>query len=365
VPTADPAMHSATTLRAIVHQMRRHVVAAGMDVRRLPPWVTQGGPRWCLLGPDQTLLAVFGDRETGSAFDYCGRRAADIAFLLSKPDFQPEAASLDARNAPGAILIRGSIEKGSRTTVRLEGAKPAFMNCGYSGPHGPLLLADLAIGLNPTGPKGSDPAALAVIPFAMYLHQRQLDEHPVKTWERMQALRDMLRETHDGPAGDLYETRIMRQQVFAVTKETSVLVLGAYAGAAGERLLSVRQMLRDLGWDANLLSELNEIPMMSNEEKLRLWAGASRFCVMVDEVPSGHLAEYMMLREQRVTTAVLRPSHGSSWMVGDDAADDVNFIRNFDASGDVAAVLQTASDWARDFTRERARRYNALYPWRT
>jgi len=60
-----------------------------------------------------------------------------------------------------------------------------------------------------------------------------------------------------------------------------VVVFGSYAEPEYSELIRVRDYLRT-EYRAVLIKELPEIPSMSLEEKVRLWASASRFCVMVD-----------------------------------------------------------------------------------
>jgi len=130
--------------------------------------------------------------------------------------------------------------------------------------------------------------------------------------------------------------------------------------------MHVRDSLRVKGYDAQLIQDLPELAMMSNEEKVRLWTMASRYCVMVDRSASGHVAEFMILKEQRSILAFLRPlGSGSTFMIGDAALVDINYIRIFEFESSPIEVLDEAIDWAESLARVRSETYNKAYPWRT
>jgi hypothetical protein len=141
--------------------------------------------------------------------------------------------------------------------------------------------------------------------------------------------------------------------------------LGKDTGDQLQELIQVRDYLKGKGYDAELIRDLPEIPMMSNEEKVRLWALVSRFVVMVDRVPAGHLAEYQMLKEQRTITAFLRPiGSGSTYMIGDEALVDINYVHLFEFTDTPLGILDLVQAWAEKIAEQRATAYNKAYPWR-
>ena len=98
---------------------------------------------------------------------------------------------------------------------------------------------------------------------------------------------------------------------------------------------------------------------------MRLWTLSSRFCALVDQVAAGHIAEYLILREQRSILAVLRPVRsGSAWIIGDDPLVDVNFIRVFEFVQKPVSALGNAIGWAEQFALTRSGAYDTAYPWR-
>jgi hypothetical protein len=152
----------------------------------------------------------------------------------------------------------------------------------------------------------------------------------------------------------------------ALSKDSGVVVLGSYSPSESkEELLQVRNQIRAMGYDAQLVVDMPEFPMMSNEEKVRLWTIVARFSVMVDRVPSGHIAEYMMLKEQRSILAMVRPRGvASTSMIGDASLVDIRHIRIFEFDDTPLEALDEAVRWAEALATERAQQYDAAYRWR-
>jgi hypothetical protein len=152
------------------------------------------------------------------------------------------------------------------------------------------------------------------------------------------------------------QIRTMRSSL-AISVERSVIVLGSYASSEageGDELVRVRDYLIRLGYAASLIREFADVPQMSVTAKVRMWTAAARFCVMVDRNPSGHIAEYEMLRTQNTILALLRPSgRGSTRMIGDDHLVDVNYIKEFSFALSPIEKVDEAVSWAEDFIRKR------------
>lgn len=153
--------------------------------------------------------------------------------------------------------------------------------------------------------------------------------------------------------------------MFETSKRTSVIVLGNDSSTGLPWLLEVRDFLRARGYDAELIKDLPEIRMLSNEEKVRLFTASSRFVVMVDNIPSGHIAEYIIVREQRSILALLRPvKTGTTWMIGDDPWVDSNYIKLFEYEQSPSNVMEQTVRWAEGMAQLRASAYDKGYPWR-
>jgi hypothetical protein len=53
-----------------------------------------------------------------------------------------------------------------------------------------------------------------------------------------------------------------------------VIILGKNTNPKLQELIQVRDFLKGKGYEAALLKDLKEVPMMSNEEKVCSWVGA-------------------------------------------------------------------------------------------
>ena len=127
----------------------------------------------------------------------------------------------------------------------------------------------------------------------------------------------------------------------------------------------MRDYLRAKGYDSNLIKDLPEIPMMTNMKKVSLWTSASRFSVMVDRVPTGHIAEYGALKQQGSILAVLRTKDsGSTYMFGPEDSVDINHIKFFEFEQTPLNVLNDAIQWAESFVEEQTEANDKAYPWR-
>ena len=80
--------------------------------------------------------------------------------------------------------------------------------------------------------------------------------------------------------------------MFGINHDNGVIVLGSYEEPHKSELLQIRDSLRQLKFDAHLIEDLPETPLMSLPDKVRFWTSASRFSVMIDRNPSGHLTEF-------------------------------------------------------------------------
>jgi hypothetical protein len=166
--------------------------------------------------------------------------------------------------------------------------------------------------------------------------------------------------------GDYYQSNIQLQKAIGMSKERTILIFGKDSDYDNLReLTEVRDYLSSKEYDAYLLKQLPEHPQMSNEEKAKLWAMVSRFCVMIDREPSGHIAEYTYLKNSRTVLAFLRlKGKGSTYMIGDDSLLEINHIKVFEFEKSPLEVLSDAVEWAEDFLAKKEQTLNKAYPWR-
>ncbi len=308
---------------------------------------------------DETVLLLFEDTSDSDDFRTIGAVDSDAQLFFGVDVPTPNLVGIDLAIVPwpdGSALITDPVLE-VPAKIHMVGEVPAFYRS--SGPHGPLFLFNIMLAHDPES-KGV--VAGRFVGFAAYLHTSDAKDPWPLLRERVMTT---LRATAQAPAGRVYETRRAPTEALVQSKARSVIVLGKDTGAELDELLRVRDYLRGLGYEARLIKDLPEIGPMSNEQKVRLFAQLSRFCVMVDRVPAGHIAEYGHLKDQRTTLAFLRPrGSGSTYMIGDADLVDLNYIRRFEFDGRAETVLAEAVAWAEGIERARESAYGAAYPWR-
>ncbi len=331
-----------TQFAALIRMIRAEVTARGWSLERLPPWLTAATIRAGMTGP--TALAMFSaSRESTDIFVWKGSIHCDVILLLDCPDYHPAGCFIDTslprpNNAP--LLMcgdRADKSERSRSAIRLPTVRPALTSCGFKGYHPPFMLSEMIIELM-SAPEEFGSLRSGVVPFSIFVNGDDLKSVPA-LWGRISdPVMKALKQCHDKSLGEEYErVRGRTQSLIAaegslqLAKESGVVVLGHDTGRDLTELRRICDRLCTMGYDARLIREMAEIPAMSNEEKVRLWTLASRFVVMIDNTPSGHILEHALLKEQRTILAVIRRrGHGSSYMIGDAELVDLNFIRVFE-----------------------------------
>lgn len=306
---------------------------------------------------------MFEDSSSNSdEYNYYGEVRSDIQFLLNLPEFVPKSSCFKAPTKAngGMIILFGEYGKDKQVIFKIPHQLSLF-NVGYVGYHNPLALINIFVVLCPE----NKILATRFIPFAIFVHAKDFNDFE-GFWKRCAPhIKDILRLIHDSEIGDFYQFQEERKKVFLITKEKSVIVLGRYTEPEMQELLQVRDYLRSKGYDAYLIKDLPELPMMSNEEKVRLWTISSRFCIMIDREPAGHIAEFQILKEQRTILALLRPKgKRSTYMIGDEHLVDYRYINLFEFENSPLEVLDLAINWAENLVKERVKQYGEYYPWR-
>ncbi|MCJ7762942.1 hypothetical protein MUP38_05765, partial [Candidatus Bathyarchaeota archaeon] len=297
----------------------------------------------------------FEEHDVFSSFE----AVSDLQLFLGLPKQTPENYAFKSPTGKGMIVLFG--EHGANKNVVFSISADSMFNAGYVPYHSPIAILNIFINL--VG--GDDVLATRVIPLAVYVHHSDMVDIESFWTKCTPHIQDTLRYIHNSEEGDYYQTTTEHRKGMLVYKEKSVIVFGKDSGTISlNEMWRVRDHLKTKNYDAYLLRELPEHPLMSNEEKAKLWALASRFCVMIDREPSGHIAEYNYLKGERVILAFLRPkSKGSTYMIGDDGI-EVNHIKLFEFETSPLQVLDDAIAWAEEFVRKKIEALKNKYPWR-
>lgn len=309
-----------------------------------------------------TLVAVFEDSATGDNFRYCGIVNADTVILYDVPNFQPSGVTMPFTHPDKGIALWKGSASSNNVFVQL-GENPALFPYGYRGSHNPFGAFNLFLIHTPESEDWSDVSA-RYIPFVLYAHKSDLSEFEHFWKQCSRKMVDHLKEIAKSEEGEYYEHLNWRYSNFTLNKKSGVIILGKDSEPELDEMIRVREYMRVEGYNADLIKQLPEIPLMSNDEKVRLWAMSSRFCIMIDRVPSGHIKEYELLKQQRTIFALLRPKgSGSTYMIGDDEV-DINYIKIFEFDSSPLEVLHDVSKWSEEVVKKRIEYLDKTYPWR-
>jgi hypothetical protein len=150
-----------------------------------------------------------------------------------------------------------------------------------------------------------------------------------------------------------------------VFRKQSVLVLGAYDTAGMERLRALSIGLTDLGYKPILVADVPDFEHYDLAQKVVAIGSLSRFIVIDDSAPSGHLNKVELCRMNRWVTVLLR-AHGraaSSMTLGASIASTVIHEVAYDPDSPLSA-LQEATTWAEGRLVELENQLRNIYPYR-
>ncbi len=333
-----------------------------MVFSKLPKWV--GSARVKIAWINNSVICLFEDSpDDKDVFIDCGSVKSDVQFLLGLPEYMPNAASFRAPDKlDGKLLILvGEYGKDKQVIFNIISPNSALFNVGYTIYHSPLAIFNIFIQLS----FQNIIWAIRFVPFALYIHEKDLIDFET-LWNKCTLhIQDLLRATHNSELGNYCQSADAPKSAILAGKERSVIVFGKYTDPEINELLQIRDFLRTKGYDAYLLRDLPEHPSMSLEEKVKLWSLASRFSVMVDREPSGHLVEFPYLKENRVILALLRPKgKASTYMIGNESIVDINYICIFEFEKSTLEVINAAIKWAEELVKKRIKKYKEVYPWR-
>jgi len=351
--------------RNFLERIRSFVNSEKLMIKRLPKWVESANVKITKL--NNSNLFLFEDSLIkGDSFVDCGGAKSDLQFFLELPEYVPKTVSFMAPHKGGLIILHGEYGKDKKVVFNVissdKRGHSALFNAGYIPYHSPLAIVNIFIKLSVS----EDVLAIRFVPFAIYVHDEDLNDFE-GFWDKCTPhIQNTLQFIHDSDAGDYYQSTEGRKSAVLVGKEKSVIVFGkdSNPGMLSE-LHQVRDYLRTKDYDAYLLRDLPEHPSMSLEEKVKLWALATRFCIMVDREPSGHLVEYPYVKSVRAILALLRPEgRGSTYMIGNDEIIDFGYINVFEFRNSPIGILDTAIAWAEELVKKRIEKYKKAYPWR-
>jgi hypothetical protein len=148
-------------------------------------------------------------------------------------------------------------------------------------------------------------------------------------------------------------------------QEKTVLVLRSYDQPGEKRLIEIAGCLRNLGYEPLFIRDVPDFEQYDLPQKVTAIGALTRFVVIDDSAPSGHLNEVEICRHNRWFTILLR-AHGrhASWMTAG-AANSSNVIleKEYDPSNPYPSVEESVG-WVEARMAEMKDSLNQLYPWR-
>lgn len=148
-------------------------------------------------------------------------------------------------------------------------------------------------------------------------------------------------------------------------KEKTVLLLGNYNCDGSTRLDSIAECLRNSGYEPIMLKDIPDHPHQNLSQKVVTFGSASRFVVIDDSCPSGHIAEFEKCKQNDWVTILLHGDgqRSTSMTAATETYSKVIREFDFDVSNPQAAVDE-ATHWAENVLDELKRALRGSYPWR-
>lgn len=343
----------------LLSHARDFVEDEGLPKYRLPNWIDGCDIKTGKI--DNTYIIQFkpNNKDTTS---YFGQVMSDTCLFLDisqeSPEEQTSPIAPVGWTSGDAITIFGT-QNGSGITDT--GETPRIFEFPNDGIHLPVFLVHIFMKYKPN----EYVANAGVVPFGVFIHESDLAYRDDLFEMCISEIETILSHIFASDIGDYYQSRDSKETALTIGRDRSVIVLGSYSDTEKPDLVETRDLIRSRGYHAELVEELDEHPMMSLQEKVNHWTSASRFSVMIDDKPSGHLTEYEIAKENRTILALLRPKNsGSSWTFGDEPIVDINHINVFEYNETPLEVVDEAIDWAESIAQKRVESYNEHYPWR-
>ncbi|PYJ23826.1 MAG: hypothetical protein DME99_01730 [Verrucomicrobia bacterium] len=145
----------------------------------------------------------------------------------------------------------------------------------------------------------------------------------------------------------------------------TVLVLGKDTGDALERLRRIASRLEALGYYAVIIKDQPDKLGESVLQKVMRHALSSKFVLVENTDPSGHLYEipHVGKAAECVTAFLQEEGKGATWMFQDAFGKNQHWQKFIYAPGDLEPAVDEAARWAEDFIKEFGAFQQRVLPW--
>lgn len=145
----------------------------------------------------------------------------------------------------------------------------------------------------------------------------------------------------------------------------SVLILGKDSGAALNRLKTIGSKLEELGYYIYIIKEEPDRRGESIVQKVLRYALSSKFVLIENTEPSGHLCEipHVAKAAECVTVVLQEEGKGATWMFEDAYAKHNHRHKLTYRDGGLEHAVEEAAAWAEKFVADFAEYQAANLPW--
>lgn len=148
-------------------------------------------------------------------------------------------------------------------------------------------------------------------------------------------------------------------------KEKQVLVLGSYSAEGKPRLRRIAEQLAKDGYEPIMLKDIPDHPEMSLRAKAVAVATVSRFVVVEDSEPAGHLVEVADIPTDSIRVIVRLQGQQSTYLTLGMQLNDRNVTELGYSTDSLEQALKEGVIWAEERVSELRQGYAKLYPWRS
>lgn len=156
------------------------------------------------------------------------------------------------------------------------------------------------------------------------------------------------------------------QRADAILKDSdSVLILGKDTGPALDKLKRIESKLQELGYYTYIIKEQPDRPGEGVVQKVMRYALSSRFVIIENSEPSGHLYEipHVAKAAECVTIVLQEEGKGATWMFEDAYAKHKHWHKIEYKDDSLEDSVAEAAAWAEEFVREFSNYQTATLPW--
>jgi hypothetical protein len=145
----------------------------------------------------------------------------------------------------------------------------------------------------------------------------------------------------------------------------SVLILGKDTGSALDRLKRIAAKLDELGYYTYIIREQPDIVGESIIQKVMRYALSSKFVLIENTEPSGHLYEipHVTKAAECITVVLQEEGTGATWMFEDAYAKHSHWHQIMYKSDELESAVGAAVDWAEEFARKFSNYQTTHLPW--